>query len=68
MSAGVVRERVSFDSDGVRLVGTLHLPDGAKASPAPVVVVTGSWLTVKEQMADTYARRLTADGLAALTA
>jgi uncharacterized protein len=33
----------------------------------PAVLVTGSWLTVKEQMADRYARELAARGFTAIT-
>jgi fermentation-respiration switch protein FrsA (DUF1100 family) len=59
---------VAFDSEGVRLVGTLHLPPGFDEGVRHQgVVVTGSWLTVKEQMADGYARRLAAQGFVGLT-
>ena len=60
--------RVTFVSEGDTLVGRLYLPttyrDGARL---PVVVVTGPWTTVKEQVAARYAQRLAAAGLAALT-
>jgi fermentation-respiration switch protein FrsA (DUF1100 family) len=36
-------------------------------TPRPVVVVTGSWLTVKEQMPDLYAERLAEAGFTAVT-
>src|SRR5262249_5341789 len=35
--------------------------------PQPAVLVTGSWLTVKEQMAHTYAMKLAEQGLTAVT-
>jgi uncharacterized protein len=35
--------------------------------PAPAILVTGSWLTVKEQMPDLYARRLAQRGFTAIT-
>lgn len=54
---------VSIESNGKRLVGHL-LTSG---SSAPGVVVTGSWTTVKEQMADHYARKLAKAGFATLT-
>ncbi|WP_053232477.1 alpha/beta hydrolase [Sandaracinus amylolyticus] len=61
-------ERVVLESEGCKLVGRLHLPQGASAtSPLPAVVIGGSWLTVKEQMAARYAERLASDGIAALT-
>jgi fermentation-respiration switch protein FrsA (DUF1100 family) len=37
------------------------------ATPRPAIVVTGSWLTVKEQMADLYAARLAEAGFTAVT-
>ena len=61
---GVSAHPVSFQSTGVRLVGTLYTP--AAEGPFPGVVVTGAWTTVKEQMAGTYARELAARGFAAL--
>jgi dienelactone hydrolase len=57
--------RVTFDADGQTLVGTLLVP--AAPGPHPAVIVTGSWLTVKEQMPAIYAPRLAAAGYAALT-
>ncbi|MBF6439947.1 hypothetical protein [Nocardia cyriacigeorgica] len=47
--------KVEFDSDGVELIGRLFLP--AHGGPAPGVVA-GTWTSVKELMADHYARRL----------
>jgi len=61
----VTTERVRFPSGTNTLVGDLHRPVGA-TGPAPAVVVTGSWTTVKEQMAGLYARRLAAEGLTTL--
>lgn len=54
---------VSFESGGRTLAGHLFTPDG----PAPGVIVAGSWTTVKEQMADLYARKLNEAGFATLT-
>ena len=64
-NAKVVADKVTFDSDGTKLVGTLYTPKD-QAGPFPGVVVTGAWTTVKEQMAGTYARELAARGFAAL--
>jgi fermentation-respiration switch protein FrsA (DUF1100 family) len=58
-------ERVRFESEGLTLIGMLHLPD--TPAPAPAVIVTGSWTTVKEQMPANYAPRLAQQGFAALT-
>ncbi|MGC4000855.1 MAG: alpha/beta fold hydrolase [Anaeromyxobacter sp.] len=55
---------VSF-SQGARLVGRLFGPAGRATGPG--VLVTGSWLTVKEQMPAVYAARLAEAGFTALT-
>jgi len=61
----ITTERVRFPSGSNTLVGDLYRPvDAAEVGPA--VVVTGSWTTVKEQMAGLYARRLAAEGLSTL--
>lgn len=61
-------ETVRFRSGGTELVGHLHRPAAPPqpGTPAPAIVVTGSWLTVKEQMATTYCAHLAARGLTAL--
>jgi fermentation-respiration switch protein FrsA (DUF1100 family) len=53
------------DGTGTTLVGTVHRPAGA-AGPRPGVVVTGTWTSVKEQMAQRYADALAARGLVAV--
>lgn len=61
-------QRVTFESNGERVVGTLYLPDSASAGARlPAVVVTGAWMTVKEQMPARYASELADRGYAALT-
>jgi hypothetical protein len=57
-------ERISFFSHGVRLHGRAWLPPSGRG---PAVIITGSWLTVKEQMPATYAPRLAAAGFVAMT-
>lgn len=52
---------VFLDGD-VPLAGRLHTPAGRPPGPRPLVVVVGSWLTVKEQMADGYAAALAQRG------
>lgn len=60
--------RITFQSQGETIVGELHLPDGVSAlQPAPAVVVTGAWFTVKEQMPTRYAQELARRGYVALT-
>lgn len=48
-----------------KLSANLYLPEGV--SKAPLVIVTGAWTTVKEQMPAVYARALADKGFAALT-
>lgn len=67
VSKGNIR-KVEFKSEGLVLAGNLHLPqkfDEKKTYKS--VVVTGSWTTVKEQMADLYAAKLANEGFVALT-
>ncbi|MDJ0770120.1 MAG: alpha/beta fold hydrolase [Ilumatobacter sp.] len=59
-------ERHRFDSNGDTLVADLFRPFTATAG-APIVIVTGSWTTSKEQQANFYARQLAANGITALT-
>ncbi|HEX6352174.1 alpha/beta hydrolase [Actinophytocola sp.] len=57
--------KVTFASHGNTLTGNLFLPDGD--TPAPGIVVAGTWTSVKELMADRYAERLAERGYAALS-
>ncbi|MZD06082.1 alpha/beta fold hydrolase [Streptomyces sp. SID5785] len=60
-------EGVVLPSEGVDLRGDLYRPASQPAGDAsPAVLVVGSWLTVKEQMAGRYAAGLAARGLTAL--
>jgi fermentation-respiration switch protein FrsA (DUF1100 family) len=59
-------KHVRFDSAGTDLRGTLHLP-ADMSGPLPAVVVTGTWTSIKQQMADRYAAALAQRGLAALS-
>lgn len=54
-------------SGDVPLTAHVHRPDGDPLEPRPTVIVTGSWLTVKEQMPDLYAAALADRGYAAVT-
>ncbi len=59
--------KVSFKSEGLNLAGDLYLPQNYKAGEQyPAIVVSGSWTTVKEQMAGTYAKRLADAGFITL--
>jgi uncharacterized protein len=60
--------RVTFQSEGVNMVGNLFLPQSYRVGQKlPTVIVTGTWTSVKEMMANTYARKLADQGFAALT-
>jgi dienelactone hydrolase len=56
-----------FTSDGVPLAGTFVRNSASLRTRKRCVVVTGSWLNVKEQMALVYARALAERGFTAFT-
>lgn len=59
--------RVTFQSEGEKIVGNLYLPASYKpGDKLAAVVVTGAWMTVKEQMPATYAQKLADEGFVAL--
>lgn len=59
--------KVSFKRDGLTLAGTLHTPVGFNEKGSfKAVVVAGSFTSVKEQMAGTYADKLAEMGFVAL--
>ena len=59
--------KVTFQSEGETLVGNLYLPKSYKAGDKlPTVIVTGAWMTIKEQMPAIYAQKLADQGFAAL--
>lgn len=67
ISNEVKMEKVSFNSEGAQLIGNLYYPmnfDPDKKYPA--VVVSGSWTTVKEQMAGLYADKIAQNGFITL--
>ncbi|GET44276.1 alpha/beta hydrolase [Microseira wollei] len=58
--------RVTFQSEGETLVGNLYLPANYKpGDKLPTVIVTGAWMTIKEQMPALYAQKLAERGFAA---
>jgi hypothetical protein len=60
--------QVIFQSEGERMVGNLYLPASYQSGDKlPVIVVTGAWTTVKEQMPAVYAQRLADRGFATFT-
>jgi uncharacterized protein len=59
--------RVTFQSEGETLVGNLYLPTNYQpGDKLPTVIVTGAWMTIKEQMPGIYAQKLADSGFAAL--
>src|SRR5262245_42025054 len=56
-----------FTSDGAPLAGTFVRDSVSLSARQRCIVVTGSWLTVKEQMALVYARALAERGFTAFT-
>lgn len=57
-------ERISFDVEGVPVIGNLHLPEGDERCAG--VIVGGPMTSVKEQVTGVYAAALAARGIAAL--
>lgn len=58
-------ERVTFNSNGVELVGNLYLPKGL-ANPGPAVTILGPVAFVKEQSPVQYATRMAKAGFVTL--
>lgn len=60
-------QRVIFESGGAEIVGDLYLPATYKeGQKLPAIVVTGAWMTVRQQMPARYAREVADRGFAAL--
>ncbi|MCF2859188.1 alpha/beta fold hydrolase [Pseudoalteromonas sp. SMS1] len=60
-------KRIEFFSEGEKVAGNLYLPkDYDTSKQYPTVIVSGSWTTVKEQMAGLYADKLAEQGFIAL--
>ena len=56
-------EKIHFDSEGSTLTGNLYYPENYDSTKTyPAIVVSGSWTTVKEQMAGLYANKLAKEG------
>ncbi|MCX7736966.1 MAG: dienelactone hydrolase family protein [Candidatus Kapabacteria bacterium] len=60
-------KKVKFKSDGHTLIGHLFFPPNFKEDKKyPAIVVSGSWTTVKEQMAGLYAKKIANEGFITL--
>ena len=67
-SADYTTRTIAFENEGATLSGTLYLPSShATGEKLPVVVVTGAWTSVEEQMPSNYAREMVERGFAAFT-
>jgi cephalosporin-C deacetylase-like acetyl esterase len=63
----VREEQVSFFSDGLRIAGTLRLPDEARSAPFPAIVQGPGWLQLRTAKRNLpYHRAFTAAGFAVL--
>jgi dienelactone hydrolase len=58
---------VLLPSGATTLAGRVHRRSDSLSERQPAVLVSGSWLTVKEQMADLYAAALAERGFTAIT-
>ncbi|WP_170473326.1 alpha/beta hydrolase [Ruegeria arenilitoris] len=65
--AQIETRSVTFTNEGQTLTGTLYLPEGYEGSSLPMVVVTGAWTSVEEQMPRVYAKEMVERGFAAFT-
>ncbi|MBV7328469.1 alpha/beta fold hydrolase [Chloroflexi bacterium TSY] len=60
-------KKVQFESEGLTLTGALYYPENFETGQRyPAIVVSGSWTTVKEQMAGLYAGKLAQAGFITL--
>ncbi len=67
LSAEANMKKVSFKSEGLTLAGHLYYPENYQTDKKyPALVISGSWTTVKEQMAGLYAKALAEQGFITL--
>lgn len=63
----VTMKTINFKSEGLNLAGNLYYPPNfEKGKQYPTIVSSGSWTTVKEQMAGLYAKRFAENGFITL--
>ncbi len=63
----VEMKKVNFKSEGLTIVGNIFLPPNYDPNKKyPAIVCSGSWTTVKEQMAGLYAERFAEKGFITL--
>ena len=62
-----MKQKINFDRDGLNLVGNLFIPEGFdEAGHYQAVLVQGSFTSVKEMMAGSYAEKFAEQGFVAL--
>ncbi|RDY61714.1 alpha/beta hydrolase [Flagellimonas nanhaiensis] len=60
-------KKVNFKSEGISLIGNLYYPNNYTVGKQySAIIVSGSWTTVKEQMAGLYAKKLAEQGFITL--
>lgn len=63
----VIMKKVNFKSEGLKVVGNLYYPPNyEEGKQYPAIISSGSWTTVKEQMAGLYAMRFAENGFITL--
>jgi fermentation-respiration switch protein FrsA (DUF1100 family) len=63
-----MKRKITFDRDGLTLVGNLFTPEGFdETGQYQAVIVQGSFTSVKEQMPQTYAEKFAAEGFVVLS-
>lgn len=63
----VQMKKINFNSEGAKLSGNLYYPKNFNPTKSyPAIIVSGSWTTVKEQMAGLYADKLANEGFITL--
>ncbi len=68
LAADFQTRSVEFMNEGATLAGTLYLPvDHEPGDTLPMVVITGAWTSVEQQMPAVYAREMVMRGFAAFT-
>ncbi|WED23643.1 alpha/beta fold hydrolase [Vibrio sp. JC009] len=65
ISEKTTMQSIQLDTRVGKLAANLYLPEGVEKPP--VVIITGAWTTVKEQMPAVYAKALADKGYATLT-
>jgi fermentation-respiration switch protein FrsA (DUF1100 family) len=60
------KQKITFASEGLKVVGNLFRPQNAEETSLPAVLVAGAMTGVKEQVAGSYAERIAKAGFVTL--